>query len=255
MRRLESKVILVAGAGSIGNECARRYASEGAFVVLGDLRIEIAESAVDDIKRAGGVATATRIDGGDEASIRDAVKLSCKIYGGLDGLHANFNNHVPGIDQMSVLDMPLEAFDQIMHVNARGYFLCTRYAVPQIVARGGGAVIYTSSGSATVGEPTRAPYAMSKAAGQALMRHVAIKFGPQGVRANAVAPGVVMREATPYRGATTPEIQDIARKSAPIARIGKPSDIAATCALLMSDEGSYITGQVLNIDGGVTMRP
>jgi NAD(P)-dependent dehydrogenase (short-subunit alcohol dehydrogenase family) len=247
LHRLEGKVILVAGAGVIGNACALRYASEGASVVLGDVRTDVAQEAADEIKRAGGEARAVRLDGADEASIAAAVEFACATYGGLDGLHANFARAIEG--RLNLLDVPIEMYEEIMQVNARGFFLCTRLAVPHLIARGGGAIVYTSSGAATKGGDSRVAYAMSKAAGQALMRHVAIKFGPQGVRANAIAPGVIERPNTRQ------EIKDLGMRDTRIPRLGHAGDIASMCALLMSDEGSYITGQVINIDGGITMRP
>jgi NAD(P)-dependent dehydrogenase (short-subunit alcohol dehydrogenase family) len=143
-----------------------------------------------------------------------------------------------------------------MLVNARGYFLCTRHAIPAIVARGGGAVLYTSSISAHLGEATRVAYAMSKAAGHALMRHVASKYGPQGVRANAITPSMVQHEgwaAIPAEMAA--ELKSMAMNTAVIkSRIAQADDVASLSALLMSDEGSYITGQVIALDGGTTMR-
>jgi NAD(P)-dependent dehydrogenase (short-subunit alcohol dehydrogenase family) len=255
MRRLEGKVILVAGAGVIGNECARRYAREGASVVLGDIRPEIAEAAVAEIKQAGGQVIATKLDGGDEASIKAFTDIAVKTYGGIDGLHANFACVIEGIAGHSVADLPMEMYEQIMDVNARGFFLCTRYAIPHLIKRGGGAIIYTSSGAATTGENTRVAYAMSKAAGQALMRHVAIKFGENGIRANAIGPGVIERPRMGEREGSPDVIKEIVTRKAHIKRLGQAADIAATCAMLMSDEGSYITGQLFNIDGGITMRP
>jgi NAD(P)-dependent dehydrogenase (short-subunit alcohol dehydrogenase family) len=250
MKRLDSKVILVAGAGNIGNECARRYASEGASVVLGDIRVDVAEEAVREIRDAGGRAEAVPLDGADEASIQSAVALACDRFGGLDGLHANFACVLEGRSTTTtVLDIPLDMYDQIMHVNARGFMLCTRHALPPIIARGGGAITYTSSGAATSGSETRFAYAMSKAAGQSLMRHVATRFGADGVRANAIAPGVV------DRATLMPDAREMAIKGNKIKRLGRATDIASIAALLMSDEGSYITGQVINVDGGITMRP
>ncbi|TAL02219.1 MAG: SDR family oxidoreductase [Rhodospirillaceae bacterium] len=256
MQRLEGKVILVAGGGGIGNELARRYAREGACVVLGDIDLDGVRAVADDIKRAGGRATATRLDGADEGSIAAAVALACKDYGGLDGLHANFAALTTISSDSDVLDMSLDAFDTTMRVNTRGFFLCTRHALPAIFARGGGAIIYTSSGAAHAGEPTRVAYAMSKAAGQALMRHVASKFGPQGVRANSIAPGVIRHERwTAWSPEVVAELEARATSNTHIkSRLGRPDDIASLSALLMSDEGSYITGQVISVDGGATMR-
>jgi NAD(P)-dependent dehydrogenase (short-subunit alcohol dehydrogenase family) len=254
MRRLENKTILVAGCGGIGNELARRYASEGARVVLGDLDGARARAAVDEIVRAGGTATGTRLDGADENSITDAVALACGHYGGLDGLHVNFasmsddfgNEGEPG-----VVEMNLDKFDLTMRVNVRGFVLCTRAALPQIIARGGGAIIYTISAVAYWPETTRVAYAMSKGAILPLMRHVAMRHGKDGVRANCIAPGIIVHERWPE---VTPAIEAWALSVNHIKRIGRPADIAATSALLMSDEGAFITGQAINVDGGQTMR-
>lgn len=254
MRRLENKTILVAGCGGIGNELARRYASEGASVVLGDIDGDRARAAVAEIVGAGGKATGARLDGSDEASIKDAVALTCKQYGGLDGIHVNFasmsddfgNEGDPG-----VIEMNLDKFDKTMHVNVRGFVLCTRAALPEIIKRGGGSIIYTISAVAYWPEITRVAYAMSKGAILPLMRHVAMRHGKDGVRANCIAPGIVIHERWPE---VTPAIEAWALSVNHIKRIGRPTDIAAMSALLMSDEGSFITGQAINVDGGQTMR-
>jgi NAD(P)-dependent dehydrogenase (short-subunit alcohol dehydrogenase family) len=154
---------------------------------------------------------------------------------------------------IGVMDLPLENFDETMRVNARGYLLCTRHALPEIIARGGGSIIYTSSGAAYRPETTRVAYAMSKAAILPLMRHVAVKHGPDGVRANAIAPGVVMHAK--HDGWVSPEGMQVFLDAQKIkSRTGRPGDIVAMSALLMSDEGAFITGQVLSVDGGFTLR-
>jgi NAD(P)-dependent dehydrogenase (short-subunit alcohol dehydrogenase family) len=122
-----------------------------------------------------------------------------------------------------------------------------------MIARGGGSMIYTSSGAAHAGEVVRVAYAMSKTAGHALMRHVANRFGPDGIRANVIAPGVIAHPR--FETQVSPELANSMMQRTPIrTRLGRPLDIAALGALLMSDEGSYITGQVISVDGGGTMR-
>jgi NAD(P)-dependent dehydrogenase (short-subunit alcohol dehydrogenase family) len=255
--RLQGKAIVVAGGGGIGGELARRYAREGAAVVLGDLDQDSAQKTVEEIRRAGGIAEAVRLDGGDEATIVEAVALAEKNFGGLHGFHANFANFADGVIDAGIVDLPLDVFDDVMRINCRGFVLCTRHAVPLMIKSGGGSMLYTSSGSAHAGDDTRAAYAMSKAAGHALMRHVARRYGPDGVRANAIAPGIIMHER--LAGALGDRLEGFTKWSysrMPIrSRLGNPGDIAALSALLMSDEGSYITGQVLSVDGGSTMRP
>jgi NAD(P)-dependent dehydrogenase (short-subunit alcohol dehydrogenase family) len=250
MQRLDGKVILVAGGGGIGDELARRYASEGAHVVLGDIASDRAEAAAEDIRRVGGEATATHLDGADEQSIAAAVALACEKYGGLDGLHANFASFSALQHDTDVLDVSLEVFDETIRVDLRGYFLCTRLALPAILARGGGAILYTSSGGAYVGFPRRVAYGMSKSGVHSLMRHVSGRYGAQGVRANCIAPGIIMHDRWPEWSSQTPAENIGHIKS----RFGRPDDIASISTLLMSEEGSFITAQVISVDGGLTMR-
>lgn len=252
-KRLERKVILVAGAGGIGNALASRFAAEGARVVLGDLDMAKAEEAVHGITAKGWEAVAIHLDGADEQSVAAAVATAQKNFGGLDGLHANFACMADSDPNSGILDLSLDIYDLTMRVNARGFFLCTRAALPLMLERGGGSIVYTSSAAANGGGPAQLSYAMSKSAGHALMRHVARRFGPVGIRANTIAPALTLHPA--IEAHLPPEIIDMAKAASPIkSRVGRPDDIAAMAALLMSDEGGYITGQVISVDGGTTMR-
>lgn len=253
MRRLEEKVVLVAGAGGIGSELARRYAQEGAAVVLGDVDETHAIAAAGEIEAAGGRAVGLRLDGGDEDSIAAAVETCLNRFGGLDGLHANFATFADGNDRIGILELPMDVYDETVRINQRGYVLCTKAALPPMIERGGGVILYTSSIGAYRTGPSRAAYAMTKAAGHALMRHVAERYGRKGIRANAVAPGTIMHDRLERE--LPQEMKDRMLAIMPLrARLGKPQDIAGVSALLMSDEGAFITGQVICIDGGVTMR-
>lgn len=246
-RRLDGKVVIVAGAGGIGNELARRYAAEGAAVVIGDLDGEGAQALADSIAGSGGRAVGLALDGGDESSIRALVARAVAEFGGLDGFHANFAVFTEG--EEDILDIGMEAYDRAMAVNARGYVLCTRLALPEMLKRGGGSIVYTSSGAAYMGEPVRLAYAMSKAALHALMRHVARRFGREGIRANVIAPGVILH---PRMAA---EVIAAFSEATLTGTLGTPEDVAAMGALLLSDEGRYITGQVIGVDGGNPLRP
>ena len=156
-------------------------------------------------------------------------------------------------DRQSV-ELALPLFDELMRVNVRGFFLCTRHALPEIIARGGGTILYTSSVAAYFAGKQRVGYAMGKAAVLALMRHVAARHGPDGVRANAIVPGYIRRPG--QDDVFGPELIKKATAIAMIkSRIGEPHDIASLSALLMSDEGAFITGQSIAVDGGVTFRP
>ena len=150
------------------------------------------------------------------------------------------------------VDVALDIFDQTIAINLRGHLLCTRHAVPEILKRGGGAIVYTSSGAAFVGEPQRLSYAVSKAGINALMRHVASRWGQAGIRANAIAPGFVLTDGA--RASVDDEAQATMLKMGRSPRLGLPEDIAAMVAMLMSDDGEWINGQVISVDGGITMR-
>jgi NAD(P)-dependent dehydrogenase (short-subunit alcohol dehydrogenase family) len=253
--RLKGKVIVIAGAGGIGSGLARRYASEGAAVLLGDIDATGAKATADEITRSGFTAIGVELNGADDDSIKSAVDLAVSRFGGLDGFHANFASFRDGeMGDTDVLTIPLDVYDEVMHVNARGFLLCTRHAVPAMISRGGGSMVYTSSGAVYLGEPVRVAYGMGKIAVHALMRHVARRFGPDGIRANVIAPGVITHPR--FEAAMGPDAADAFKQVTALkTRLGAPTDIAALGALLMSDEGSFITGQVMGVDGGTFMRP
>jgi NAD(P)-dependent dehydrogenase (short-subunit alcohol dehydrogenase family) len=253
VNRLAGKVIVVAGAGGIGDELARRYAGEGASVVLGDIDGDRAIATAETIAATGATCVGTYLDGGDDASIKSAVDLAVSRFGGLDGFHANYAGFNDNDSLHDVTTIPMDDFDEVMRVGARGFVLCTRHAIPEMLKRGGGSLVYTSSDAAFMGEVVRVGYAMSKVSMHALARHVAHRFGSQGIRANVICPGVVSHPR--FEAAMPAEIIDEFTRSTLLGRLGRPVDIAAMGALMMSDEGSYITGQVISVNGGALMKP
>ncbi|MBB4858351.1 NAD(P)-dependent dehydrogenase (short-subunit alcohol dehydrogenase family) [Novosphingobium chloroacetimidivorans] len=253
MQRLTGKVVIVAGAGGIGSGLARRYAQEGACVVLGDIDRDGVDRSVREITQGtGGTAIGVDLDGSDEDAIGAAVSLAVSRFGGLDGFHANFASFADSATQADVLGLPMSAYDEVMRVNARGSVLCARAAIPEMLKRGGGSLVFTTSGAAFAGEPVRLAYAMSKVAVHALVRNVANRFGKEGIRCNAIAPGVITHDR--FESMIDADTSAKMAGRVPVGRLGRPEDIAAMSALLMSDEGSFITGQVLSVDGGNSMR-
>jgi NAD(P)-dependent dehydrogenase (short-subunit alcohol dehydrogenase family) len=251
--RFEGKVIAIAGgSGGIGSGVSQRLAAEGAIVVIGDIDLKAAEKTAAAIAAKGGRAMPLKLDIGDEASVESFVGAAIGTHGGLDGFHVNALDHSLRADDVDLTTMPMSSYDYMMNVNLRGYVLCTRHAVPQLLKRGGGAMLYTSSGSAYVGEPVRPVYAMAKSGINALSRHVASRWGKQGVRSNVIAPGVIFHPAV--EAVMGADYADEIVKTLRVTRIGAPEDIAAMAALLLSDEGGFITGQVISVDGGATMR-
>ncbi|HEU4324116.1 MAG TPA: glucose 1-dehydrogenase [Roseiflexaceae bacterium] len=252
MRGLTNKVAVIAGGGSgIGAATARRLAEEGARVVVGDINAENADRVARQIGEAGGQAISVQFDISDDASVAALVAAAVETYGGLDLLHANAADLGIVFQDLDALTVPLEIFDRTIAVNLRGHLLCTRHALPALLKRGGGAIVYTSSAAAFIGEPERVAYGVSKSGINALMRNVASRWGKQGIRANALAPGFVLTETA----SQAPEEMlagFLAMTRSP--RLGSPSDIAALVAFLASDDGAWINGQVISIDGGAVLR-
>jgi NAD(P)-dependent dehydrogenase (short-subunit alcohol dehydrogenase family) len=256
MRGLGDKVVVVAGGGSgIGAATARRLGAEGAAVVVGDLVGANAEAVAGVVRDAGGRALAVPLDIADDESVAALVAAAVGEYGGLDAMHANAADLSPetiGRDS-NALDVPLGVFDHTLEVNLRGHLLCTRHALPHLLERGGGAFVYTSSAAGHIGEPERPAYAASKAGINSLVRHVASRWGRQGIRANSIAPGLVV---TPAMDTGLPsEFREHALRVGRSPRLGRPDDIAGMVAFLVSDDGEWVNGQVLSVDGGASMRP
>ncbi|MFC3106607.1 SDR family NAD(P)-dependent oxidoreductase [Undibacterium arcticum] len=253
MQRLANKVVIVAGGGGgIGAATAMRLAHEGATVVVGDLAPDNAAAVADRINMGGGRALGMQFDISDEASVAALVNAAVDAFGGLDALHANAADMGAIMRDTNAVDVPLEIFDRTIEVNLRGYLLCTRHAVPALLRRGGGTIVYTTSAAAFVGEPERVCYGISKSGVHALMHHVASAWGKQGIRANAVAPGLILTENIRDHMPAQFKADVLGLGRSP--RLGDVRDIAAAVAYLVSDDGEWINGQVISVDGGATLR-
>lgn len=252
---LQDKVVIVAGLGGVGNGLAKRYADEGAQLVIGDLDAELALRVAAEIDPSGKRVLGLGFDGADDDSVAGVVTLAVDSFGRLDGMHLNFTNAADAYLPGGVVDLPLDAFDEVMRVNTRGFVICAKHAIPPMIAAGGGSIVFTASIDAYNGASTRVSYQMSKAAELALMRHIARKYGPKGVRCNAIAPGLIWH----YKFDQNPMPDGIVDQTRAMqmikSRFGTPDDVAALGALLLSDDGSFITAQTISVDGGVTFRP
>jgi len=252
MKRLEGKVAVMAGgAGGIGTACSKRLAQEGASVVVGDLDGAAAEAVAAGIVRAGGRAIGCRLDLADAASVAALFDRAVAAYGGVDTLHCNGAAIADIASDLDALEVDLGLWDRTLAVNLTGYLLCTRAALPLMLDRGGGAIVYTSSGAGITGENVRVAYGVSKAGVNALARHVALRWGKQGIRANCVSPGLVL---TPPARTNAADRLDLLLSMTASPRLGEPEDIAAMVAMLVSSDGEWINGQTYVVDGGMLMR-
>lgn len=251
MQGLEGKSGIVAGGGrGIGAATARRLAREGACVVIGDLHADWAEETAAQIRSEGGRATGVALDITDPQSVQALVATAVEAHGGLDFFHANAAGGTEG--DIDALNCSLDVFDRSIDINLRSYFICTQAALPALLERGGGAMIYTSSGAAYGGAPWQVAYPVAKNGIHALMRHVTARWGKEGIRANVVAPGLVLTEAV--REHLTDEYVEKGLARVPNRRLGKPEDIAGMVAFLASDDGEWVNGQVFSVNGGAAMR-
>jgi NAD(P)-dependent dehydrogenase (short-subunit alcohol dehydrogenase family) len=253
---LADKVAVVAGgARGLGAATAERLAAEGARVVVGDIEADGAKATAARIEAAGGTALAVAFDIVDEASVRALIAAAVDGFGGVDLLHnvaADLSDRTLRRDTDAV-DIDVAVWDRTMTVNLRGFLLTIKAAVPEMLRRGGGAIVNTSSAASFMGEAQRPAYAVAKAGVNALTRHVAGRWGKENIRCNTVAPGVILTEAL-RSGPDSSELQRRILKAVRVPRLGEPDDIASMVAYLLSDEAGYINGQVLSVDGGITMR-
>jgi len=256
MNGLQGKRIVVAGGGNgIGRATAERLALEGALVTVGDINLAAAESTATAIVRAGGVAHAVRFDLGDELSIQALVDAAVDQFGGVDGLYnvgADASEAVLGRDG-DLLEMDVSVWRRTFEVNLTGYALTARAVLPLFIEQGGGVIVNTSSLAAHVGDTRRAAYQSSKAGINALTRHIAARWGRDGVRSNAVSPGVVLTESS-EKMALNEEAMAYVLQTIPSTRLGKPDDLAGVVSFLFSDDAEWINGQVWSINGGGMLR-
>jgi len=245
--RLEGKVAVITGAASgIGRASARRFAAEGAHVVVADLDED------------GGTALAEEIDGlfvrSDVTVAEDVQGMYAAAVERFGGLDVCFNNAgISPPDDDSILETELDAWRRVQEVNLTSVYLCCKYGIPHLLERGGGAVVNTASFVAVMGAATsQISYTASKGGVLAMSRELGVQFARQGVRVNALCPGPV----------NTPLLQDLFAKDperaarrlvhVPMGRFAEPAEIAAAASFLASDDASFITASTFLVDGGIS---
>ena len=247
MKRLEGKVCLITGAGQgIGEATALKFAREGAVVVACDLKPEQVEAVAQACRAAGAQAEGHVMDVTDRAQVDAVVARVLAAHGRIDVLVNN-----AGITQDARLQkMTLEQFDRVIDVNLRGVFHCSQAVSNQMVSQGSGVILNASSVVGLYGNFGQTNYAATKFGVIGFTKTWARELSPKGVRVNAVAPGFIK---TPMIATVPDKVLDDLAQKVPLKRLGQAEEIANAYAFLASDEASYITGAVLEVDGGLTL--
>ncbi|MDN0073897.1 SDR family NAD(P)-dependent oxidoreductase [Crenobacter sp. SG2303] len=248
--RLQGKVALITGAGTgIGAATARRFAAEGAKVVICGRRKAPLETVVESILAQGGEAAWVQADVTDEASVENAVQTAVKHFGSLDIMVNNAVNYTWGVlEQVSTDD-----WRTCLSGSLDPVFFGTRAALRVMKAQGGGAIVNLGSVAGLLGSPGLSAYGAAKAGVLNFSRAVALEAAQSNVRVNVVIPGVVWSEGT-REALNSEEVARGTARAVPMGRIGEPEELANAILFLASNEASYITGQSLVVDGGKTCR-
>ena len=250
MDRLNGKVAIVTGAASgIGAATVETLAREGARVVVADIDGDGANRQAGRIRDTGGDAIGVAVDIGDESSVRELINATLAAFGRLDIVHNNAAaTRLGGVLDAGVHEADLEVWLETMRVNVCGTMLVTKHALVPMLDQRAGSVINTSSAAALAGDLGHPAYSASKAAIISLTQSVATRYGKAGVRCNAVLPGLILTEAA--KAAFAGPRGEMMLRHHLTPRLGLPEDVAAAVVYLASDEAAFVTGHVLNVDGG-----
>ncbi len=250
----EQVAIVTGGAQGIGAAIASRLASEGASVLIADLNVSGARKQANSIEVDGGTAAASQTDVGDPSQVDAMVAEAIKRWGRLDLL---VNNAFPALEAVTggAEDVKPEDYDKAMAVLVKASYLGARFGVGHMRRAGGGSIVNISSVHGLLAASGALVYETGKAALIAATRQMAIEYGRDGIRVNAVAPGHIVTEAIQkVMWDANPSGRDFFAAQYPVGRVGRPEDIASAVAFLCSDDASFITGHTLVVDGGLSVQ-
>jgi NAD(P)-dependent dehydrogenase (short-subunit alcohol dehydrogenase family) len=252
-KRFEEKAVIVTGgAKGIGKACALAFAREGGRVAIADVSDQAGRETVDLIETAGGEAIFVKCDISDSAEVQQLVKQTVEAFGGVDVLH----NNAGVVRYGTVVEMSEEDWDYQLNINLRASFLTCKYTIPEMIKRGGGAIVNTASAQAFASQRTVAAYAASKGGIVSLTTTVALDHADDNIRCNCIAPGSVhtpmLDMAAELFVPDNPEqgIIDWGNLH-PLNRVGRPEEVANLVLFLASDDSSFCTGGCYRIDGGL----
>jgi NAD(P)-dependent dehydrogenase (short-subunit alcohol dehydrogenase family) len=246
MGRLDNKVAIITGAASgIGRAAALRFAQEGAKVVVADLNEETGVALASEI---GG--TFVQVNVADEQSVKSMYDKVIEVYGGIDVL---FNNAgISPADDDSILTTELDAWKRVQDVNLTSVYLCCKYGIPHLLARGGGSIINTASFVAVMGSATsQVSYTASKGGVLSMSRELGVQFAREGIRVNALCPGPVNTPLLQELFAKDPERAARRLVHIPAGRFAEPEEIASAVLFLASDDSTFVNASTFLVDGGI----
>ena len=249
---LKNKSILITGSSKgIGKAIAYQCAEHGAKVIISSRKLDICEQTADEIntKLGSEVAYAIPANISDDKQLEILVNETREKIGKIDVLICNAaTNPFMG----SMLDMPIEKFDKVMHNNIRSNQVLCNLVLPEMISKEDGSIIIISSIAAIKGSPILGAYNISKAADVMIVKNIAAEFGHKNIRANSIAPGLIKTDFVKALW-ENPDILKTVLSSTPMQRLGEPDEIAGVAVMLASDAGNYINGQTIVVDGGTTI--
>jgi NAD(P)-dependent dehydrogenase (short-subunit alcohol dehydrogenase family) len=252
MGLLDDKVGVVTGAGQgIGRAIAMRCAAEGAKIMVADFNRDMGEETVNLIQQAGGDAAFAFGDDSDEESVKSMIDSVIKSYGRLD---IACNSAALSRGAGPIHEYTREVFDQTLQMCLTNTWLCMKYEIPQMLAQGGGAIVNISSNASLRGQAYNTAYAAAKSGVNLLTKSSAAEYGGQGIRINAVSPGVIRTPGVEKYFEDQPDMAQGLKRAAVMNRLGEPEEIAEAVVFLCSDRASFITGQLLSVDGGGAVK-
>lgn len=250
--RLKDRVIIVTGGGvGIGKAYSHAVAKEGARVVVADIQEEEAKKVAGEIRQAGGEALPVAVDVTSAEKTKAMVAATVEQYGRIDVLVNNAGLY-SAIKKKPFVEIPEDEWDKVMAVNVKGLFLCVRACYPTMKKQGKGKIINISSGTVLGGTPFYLHYVTSKAGVIGFTRALARELGPDNIAVNAITPGLTI-SGPQQEGTLTPEQLADRRKRRSFQRDEYPQDLVGTVIFLSSDDSDFITGQTINVDGGLNM--
>jgi NAD(P)-dependent dehydrogenase (short-subunit alcohol dehydrogenase family) len=248
---MQDTVVLITGAGSgMGKATAIMAAERGAKVVVADVNEKAAQAVVEEITAKGQQAIAVKCDVTKATEVKAMVDRTVEVYGRLDAAFNNAGIQIPTVD---FIDVSEEQYDRVMSINLKGVWLCMKYQLEQMLEQGNGSIVNNSSIGGLVGGPGRAAYHAAKHGVLGLTKSAGAEYASRGIRVNAVCPGTIetpMVDDMFKKGELT---EQASKEGAPIKRLGKADEVAETVLWLFSPAASFVIGQPISVDGGVSI--